>query len=187
MGLQPGPVWNRPPVAHTDLVPCSLLTLDDTMVLAQKQRPQSLHMGPACSLYPDALEPSGCGQAGLAVISPVVPSQQPRGCFALSPCPTLQEVTGDGLQWPNLYLEALESCSPEKVPASGLPWSPVLLARCSTDVALSTTSCLAPNPRTHSSANLVQSPSLHPYCPLCLKTPLVGSKLPPPHCLTAWP
>lgn len=59
----------------------------------------------------------------------VVPPQQPEDCFALSPCPTLWEVTGDGLQWPSLYLEALESCCPEKVPASGLPWGPILLAR----------------------------------------------------------
>lgn len=46
----------------------------------------------------------------LVLLTPhlVVPHQ-------LSSCPTLWEVTGDGLQWSTLYLEPLESCSPEKV------------------------------------------------------------------------
>lgn len=52
-------------------------------------------------------------------------------------------------------------------------WSPALQRRCQLlvfpgvpyswpDVALSTASCLAPNPRTHSAANLVQTPKPPP-------------------------
>lgn len=79
-------------------------------------------------------------------------------------------------------------------------WSPALQKRCERlafpevpyfwtgapwDVALSTTSCLVPNPRTHSSANTIHTPQACTHAVLCLMTPLVGSKLPPPHCLTA--
>lgn len=59
-----------PPVERTEPVPCPLPILDDTMVLIQKQRPQSPHTGTACSLCPAALEPYGCGQVGLADTSP---------------------------------------------------------------------------------------------------------------------
>lgn len=83
------------------------------------------------------------------------PPQQPEDCFALSPCPTLWEVTGDGLQWPTLYLEALESCCPEKVPASGLPWGPILLARGSTGCGFVHDILSGPKPK-----NIYQ-PTLH--------------------------
>lgn len=57
----------------------------------------------------------------------VVPHQrQEKDLPALSPCPTLWEVIGVGLQRSTLYMEALESCSPERVQASSLPWGPTL-------------------------------------------------------------
>lgn len=53
----------------------------------------------------------------------LVPHQlQEKDLPALSPCPTLWEVTGVGLQRFTLYMEASESCSPEKV-LPGVPYS----------------------------------------------------------------
>lgn len=95
-GLSQGPLWNRPPVECTELVPCPLLSWDDTMVLAQKQRPQSPHTGTACSLCPDTLEPKGCGQAGLAVISPSGSPSAARGLLCLV---TLPHPVGGHRRW----------------------------------------------------------------------------------------
>lgn len=155
-GLSQGPLWNRPPVERIEPVPCPLLTLDGTMVLAQKQRPQSPHGGKARSLCPVALEPNGCGQAGL-VISPSGSPSAARGlpCHPAPPCGRSQEMGSSGLL------------------STWRPWSPALQKRCQLlafpgvpyswpdapwDVALSTTSSLAPNPGTHISANLVHRP-----------------------------
>lgn len=62
----------------------------------------------------------------------VVPHQlQEKDLPALSPCPTLREVIGVGLQRSTLYMGALESCSLKKLRTSSLPWGPIFLARCS--------------------------------------------------------
>lgn len=185
-GLSKGPLWNRPPVECTELVPCPLLSWDDTMVLAQKQRPQSPHTGTACSLGPDTLEPNGCRQAGLAVISPSgFPLSSQRTALPCHPAPPYgrsQEMVSSGLlsTWRLWSPAAQKRCQLLAFPGVSYSWPEV-----PRDVALSTTSCLAPNPRTYTSQPCTQTSSLHPCCPVCLKTPWVGSKLPPPHYLTA--
>lgn len=186
-GLSQGPLWSRPPMDRIELVLCSLPTLDNTMVLAQKQRPQSPHRRTACSLCPAARSLMVVARRVLLTSHLVVSHQrQEKDLPALPPCPTLWEVIGVGLQWSTLYMEALESCSPEKVRASSLPWGPVLLARCSMGCGFVHHILSGSKPKnTFLSQHCTHTPSLHPCCPLCLKTPLVGSKLPPPHCLTA--
>lgn len=67
-------------------------------------------------------EPYGCGQASLTDISP---SGFPSAAREGSPClVTLPHPVGGHRSWSQrstLYMEALESCSPEKVRASSLP------------------------------------------------------------------
>lgn len=99
----------------------------------------------------------------------VVPHQlQEKDLPALSPCPTLREVIGVGLQRSTLYMGALESCSLKKLRTSSLPWGSHIPGQVlHGDVALSTTSCLVSNPRTYSSANTLHTPQASTYAVLC--------------------
>lgn len=98
----------------------------------------------------------------------VVPHQlQMEDLPALSPCPTLREVIGVGLQWSTLYVGALESCSLKKVRASSLPWGPILLVRCFMGMWLCPPHLVVWKPRTHSSANTVHTPQASTHAVLC--------------------
>lgn len=183
-GLSQGPLWNRPPVDHTELVSCPLPTLVNTMAFAQKQRPQSPHRRTACSLCP-ALEPYGCRQAGPADISP---TGSPSAAREGSPClVTLPHPVGGHRSWsPTVY--SLHGGFRVLLSRKGAPWGPILLIRSSMGCGFVHHILSGPKPKiTFLSQHCTHTPSLHPCCPLCLKTPLVGSKLPTPHCLTASP